>query len=400
MARETGAEVLDLSDLTALTALPGDIATLTNLRRLFVGGRRADGSGAALSLFVYHHLHDIAALSGMAGLTSLGLLGTGVSDLNVLLHLPTFAEERARSLQFQGTPAADPDRDRRMYMLSRLDPRRCAIETVQYLKGTHPDFQGGAGGAGRRPLAERLAGAAPVGVVVEDGRLGVTNPGAPARVRPRELVQRVVALRGHVAALQDMAQGRQVPPWFAARLAAYAAGLATDEPTFILLEGPMAFLRGGVGDAYVTAALDGALVGGWRHLVAMHDDLRPHLMPPEEDDDLPALSPEATPEAGIAIADRAIEAAREAEGPGGTDKAVAEALGAIREILEVARADENRRPNQMRRGIAYLGGTLNALIGLGASGSAIAAWLATTQGQSFLAVLRPIYDAILRFFVA
>ena len=134
--------------------------------------------------------------------------------------------------------------------------------------------------------------------------------------------------------------------------------------------------------------------------MAMHDDLRPHLMPPEEDDDLPALSPEATPEAGIAIADRAIEAAREAEGPGGTDKAVAEALGAIREILEVARADENRRPNQMRRGIAYLGGTLNALIGLGASGSAIAAWLATTQGQSFLAVLRPIYDAILRFFVA
>ena len=523
VARETAAEVLDLSDLTALTALPGEIAGLTAMRRLFAGDRRADGNAtpffgrrlrdvsvlsvmtgltsldlrgtrvsdiavlsglagltslglrrtpvsdiaalsglaglisldlsgtrvsdiaplsglvgltslglsgtrvwniAALSelagltsldlsgtqvvniaavsglagltsLYLSRtQVSHTAALSGLAGLTSLDLSGTRVSDLRVLLLIPPFAGGRARYLQFQKTPVADPHHDRRLHKLSLLDPQPCAVETVQYLKGTHPDFQGG---AGRRPLAERLAASSPVGVVVEDGRLGVTNPGTPERVRPRELAQRVVALRVHVAALQDMAQGRQVPPWFARQVAGYAAGLVADEPTFILLDGPMAFLRGGAGDRYVTEALDGALVGGWRHLVVLHDDLRPHLMPPEEDDDLPPLTPEATPEAGIALADEAIAAAREAEGPGGTDKAVAEALVAMKDYFEVAKSDATRRPGLLRRGFKAFGGTL-ALMATGTAGLTYAGWLATPQGQSFLAAIKPILEAILKFY--
>ena len=69
-------------------------------------------------------------------------------------------------------------------MLSRLDPRRCAVETVQYLNGTHPDFRNRSDGSQARPLAERLAGASPVGLEVRDGALQAVNPGTPERLAP------------------------------------------------------------------------------------------------------------------------------------------------------------------------------------------------------------------------
>jgi hypothetical protein len=144
---------------------------------------------------------DIAVLSGLTGLTSLNLTHTGVADLSVLRELPVFEAEKAQWLQYQETPAAK--NDRRLDLLSRLPGRRCAVETVQYLKGTHQDFHAPGGGVAPAPLAQRLAEASPVALEIVDGALEATNPGAPERVAPKELAQRVDALRTHVAMLID-----------------------------------------------------------------------------------------------------------------------------------------------------------------------------------------------------
>ena len=71
--------------------------------------------------------------------------------------MPRFAAEEGETLAFDHTPAADPARDRRLDLLSRLDPTRCAVEAVQYLNGTYPDFRDPPGGGVRGRLAQRLA---------------------------------------------------------------------------------------------------------------------------------------------------------------------------------------------------------------------------------------------------
>ena len=121
--------------------------------------------------------------------------------VTVMRELPVFEAEKAQLLQYDDTPAIITDS--RLDLLSRLPPKRCAVETVQYLKGTHPDFRAPSNGAAPAPLAQRLAEASPVGLEIVDGALEATNPGAPERVAPRELAQRVDALRTHVAMLID-----------------------------------------------------------------------------------------------------------------------------------------------------------------------------------------------------
>ncbi|MGC1486721.1 MAG: hypothetical protein WA784_02925, partial [Albidovulum sp.] len=327
---------------------------------------------------------------------------TGVSDIAVLLHIPAFAEERAVSLSIEDTPAADPAHDRRLYMLSRLDNERCAIEVVQYLKGTHPDFRDPPKGAAPAPLAQRLAASSPVGIEAQDGRLEASNPGAPERLAPKELQIRVAALRAHVAQILVLARGKQVPAAVIAHFENYERPLAMDEPTYLLLDGPMAFLRGGVGDSYVIDGLDGGLVAGWRQLVEMHDDLRPLLLPPEEDmPALPDLVADATPEAGLELAGQAIEVLGSDAAAESIGKSVVAALEAAKEYFEVAKSDAARRPGLLRRGYRAVGGIVGIIVGgagLTSSAMTIQLWAASPQGQSIIALLRPIFDAILKMF--
>lgn len=424
-------DMLDLSDLTALDALPDEIgiktfltslslrgtqvgdveqlSMLTNLTDLDLGGTPFTDVGQLSALtgltwldLSYTQITDAGPLSALTGLTALGLSGTQVSDLSFLLSLPEFAAERALSLRFEDTPAADPGRDRRLHMLSLLDGKRCAIETVQYLKGTHPDFRDPPGGALARPLAQRLAEASPLGLVDRDGRIEAENPGDPERLAPKERAVRVQALRAHVAQLREEAEAKQLPADLRARLARYATPLEADEPTFLLLDGPMAFLRGGATDPYVTEALDGGFVEGWRALVAMHDALRPLLMPEELDQpDLPDPAPEATPDAGMAVADDAIAVLEMGRDAGAVGDSVIAAMNAARDYFEAAKSDHVRRPGLVRRGLAAIGGPISLIVnstGFAASMVTLQLWAATPQGQAVILQLQPILARILALF--
>jgi hypothetical protein len=154
-----------------------------------------------------------------------------------------------------------------------------------------------------------------------------------------------------------------------------------------------------VADTYVTNALDKGFVEGWQKLVTMHDELRPLLLSPDETGTLPPLTPQATPEAGVELADQAIKAAEEARGPQGTDRSVAETLQAAKEYFEVAKADATRRPGLLRRGFTAIGGAVATILKISGSATALATWFTTPTGQAFLAHMRTIWDAIKNFFV-
>jgi hypothetical protein len=406
-----------LSALTGLTSLnlsytgitdAGPLSGLTGLTSLDLSRTRIADAGPLSGLTGLTWLGlgntgiaDAGPLSGLTGLTSLDLSYTQIADLSFLLQIPAFAQERAESLDFSNTPAANPERDRRLYMLSRLDEQRCAVETAQYLNGTHPDFRDPPAGSVVLPLAQRLAQASPLGLVVEDGWVEAANPGTPERLAPKELSLRLQALRTHIAALQADAATQQVPRSLINKFEAYAMPLGSEDPTHILLDGPMSFLRGAVTDSYVRE-LDAGFVAGWRQLVAMHDDLRPLLMPDEEDmPDLPDPVPEATPEAGLEVVDAALEVLEEGRQAGAVGDSVIAAMTAMRDYFEAAKGDVARRPGLIKRGLRAVGGTLALLANttnLTAAAVTLQLWASTPQGQAVILQLQPILARILALF--
>ncbi|MBK5927758.1 leucine-rich repeat domain-containing protein [Rhodobaculum claviforme] len=388
----------DLAGLTALTVLdlsrteittPPDLAGLTALTVL-------DLSGTPIT--------TPPDLAGLTALTKLDLRGCKIADLSFLLTAPRFAAEEGEVLTFANTPAADPARDRRLYMLSRLDPGRCAVETVQYLKGTHPDFRDPPGGGVRGRLAQRLAEASTVGLDAPGGRLEAGNAGAPERLAPEERALRVAALRAHVAALQEEARLRNVPEAIRQRIDRYAAPLALPEPSFLLLDGPMAFLRGGLGDRYTTDALDGGFVAAWRALVEMHDALRPLLLPPEEDaPDLPPLTPDATPEAADAVAADVVATLGTAEAREAVGASVIAAANAVRDYFEAAKLNEAQRTTMLRKGMIALGGLVALITGAGRLAEAsvqFQTWLTTPRARWLAEQLQPAWGRIKALFAA
>lgn len=389
--------IAPLSDLVGLTSLSfsntavSDAAPLTGLKaltKLWLDGTR---------------ISDFRPIFGLKDLDHIALDSTALPDLGFLLDLPKFAAEEGRYLQYRYTPAVNSDR--RLDLLSRLPPDRCAIETVQYLKGTHPDFREPPAGAGKRGIAARIVDSAGLGLEMVAGRPELVNAPAPERLAPKERETRLQALRLHVADMCDDAAGCNLPQVYTRQFQRYAEALAAEEPTYLLLDGPMARLRGAAHDPYVTEALDAGFVAGWRDWIRQHDELRPLLLPPEDLDALPPVKPDVTPADAKNLADQVIEALEPAVAAGEVGGSVIEGVAAAREYFEVAAENTQRRPALLKRGLVAIGGILGSLSGLvGASGRLADAamkvqnWIATPQGQAVVAALRPIWDLLVTFF--
>ena len=388
-------DITALGSLTALTSLSLEHTQVTDISVL--------GSLTTLTTLslTYTRTSDITPLSGCRSLHRLWLESTNLVDITPLLDIPRFGAGEGRALRFSDTPAADRDRDRRLHMLSRLDPEQCAIQTVQYLQGTHPDFRDPPGGAAPRPLAQLLAAATPVGFDATDGTLHVTNPGSPARLAPQEKATRLAALRDLANLLADEAPTQQLSRWLVKRFVAYATPLAKADPTYLSLDGPMAGLRSSCEDPAILRDIDRGFAAMWQKLVTMHDELAPFLLPvPEDRADLPPLTDDATAQTGEALLDDVREAF-DTEGQGIVAPDVASTLDAIRNYFEAARHDLSRKSGLLHRGYVALGGMVAVLV----TGTTIAAnatnllqWLATPQAQAILGRLQPILDAIVKLF--
>ncbi len=400
----TGLTTLNLydtsvSDLTVLSGLTGlttlvlfrtgvselaPLSGLTGLTTLNLGG-----TGVS----------DLAALSGLPSLISLDLAGTSVRDLSPLLDIPLFRDEKATHLAYK-VHLPPPRKPTGAWICSRASrriaarSRPCSISRAPIpISASLP-----ARGAGSpRSVKDILILTSPVELTVDDARLEAKNRGEPERLAPAELGIRVDALRRHVDQLAREAAKKQVPEDIRARLASYAVPLAEDAPIYLLLDGPMSFLRGGVEDSYVTEALDGGFVEGWRQLVAMHDDLRPLLLPPLEDDPaLPDLQSDFTPEDGIAVTDEVIEVMSGEEAGDSVGKSVIESLVAAKDFFEAAKGNLERRPGLLKRGVKAVGG----IVALAGSAASIHAWATSPSGLAVITKLQPLLERILQFFQA
>ncbi|MEL7471507.1 MAG: leucine-rich repeat domain-containing protein [Pseudomonadota bacterium] len=126
----------------ALSALPPEIGTLAGLKVLDLRNTRISDLAPLAGLRGLEMLYlndtlvaDLAPLANLSGLQGLDLTGTQVSDLAPLRSLGTL-----KALSFKDSPAAQADDV--FSALSRKGGEACAMETIWYLNGRHPEFNG------------------------------------------------------------------------------------------------------------------------------------------------------------------------------------------------------------------------------------------------------------------
>ncbi|MEM9062307.1 MAG: leucine-rich repeat domain-containing protein [Pseudomonadota bacterium] len=144
---ELSLNITQFSDLTALAGLSG-------LQRLDLDNTQVSDLTALAGLSGLQQLDldntqvsDLTALAGLSGLQQLRLDNTQVSDLTALARMSGL-----RRLSYKGTPAAEAD-EALAAINKRGDTEVCARETLWYLNGRHPEFNGSPGaGASSEPV--------------------------------------------------------------------------------------------------------------------------------------------------------------------------------------------------------------------------------------------------------
>lgn len=370
---------LDLSDTQISDAAP--LAGLTALTELGLS---------------YTQVKDFTPIYGLRLLVDLELSGTVVPAVNFLLNLPEFAAERGRNLSFSYTPAAEVDN--RFGMLSGLDGRQCAIQTVQYLKGTHPDF--------RKPLPQKgkvtqagLAAFSPVALGKVSDRLEVVNLAPPQRVNPVETAQRVAGLRAQVALIRQEAQNTQCAPALLRRLDAYAEGLQPDLPIWFVIDAAMQMIEGSLDDDYLSHAVDKGLKRGFEAIVRAHHALRPLLMPPTDAEEaalaaLPPLDPEIGATDVEAMVGEVLDVMAEPEVRDQVGPQLIKTLKAVEELAISFEQKLEDRPGLLRRVVMPFGGMLAVL----SNAATVHGWWLGPTGVTLAARLQPLIEKFLQWF--
>ena len=152
-------QVADLGPLSGLSVLRtlylhrtrvadiGPLAGLSGLQVLWLRNNQVADLTPLAGLSVLRALYlsstqvaDLGPLAGLSGLETLMLEDTQVADLlplKAITRLKEVAEsdKQGAGLSFFGTPAADRDDVHRR--LAALEPRQCAIQTIEFLNGRH-----------------------------------------------------------------------------------------------------------------------------------------------------------------------------------------------------------------------------------------------------------------------
>lgn len=199
-------------------------------------------------------------------------------------------------------------------------------------------------------------------------------------------------MRSHLGQLQSEAKRRQVPEEITSRFSSYSIPLAQEEPMLVLLEGPMAFLRGGLEDPYVTDALDGGFVKGWRKLCEMHDQLADCL-----NDGRVASEPEIVLSEDVQI-EEISEATKEViiamDGQSVSDE-VRAALSAAKDFFDRERESKQPRMKLVSQAAVFVA----SLVAFAGSGAGLHSWAISTEGQTVIHKLSLLVERVIAFFV-
>lgn len=238
-------------------------------------------------------------------------------------------------------------------------------------------------------MVTQLISSSPISLADNDGILTVRNNRQSCSHSPEGLEIRLVALRRHLDQLIGEGQEKQLGRDILQRLQHYANALNDKEPLYILLDGPMAFLRGALSDDYIAMALDEGFAEACRLLIAKHDELCPYLVPNwRVETKLPEFGPDATPELGIELLE-SVEF--ELDDPT-VDERVLDALEPFKDYFTLASEDLNRRSGLVRRAFSGLGGLLGILV----AAVGIHTWATSTAGLVIVQRLQPILDRVIQ----
>ncbi|WP_373314135.1 hypothetical protein [Jannaschia pagri] len=233
----------------------------------------------------------------------------------------------------------------------------------------------------------------------EEGILGFNSAGlATAKESLREEIGSdgamvLAALRSQLAQLQKEAVKRQLPEELLSRLTSYSVPLNYETPALILLDGPMAFLKGGLNDPYTTDALDGGFIGGWQKLCDLHDQFAScfNTTGVETDSELD-LAEDFDIDEARDLTEQVLDSVG---GPSVSEELVI-VLQATRDAIEKASEGAIQRKGIVRRALTLIG----SIAAFAATGTALHSWSVSVEGRIIIERLLPLVERFSALFAS
>lgn len=421
---------LFLSDLSALERIPPKIRSLRLIRELTLGSsshekRRCRGTLkisdiSFLSNMPYlrrlniSHLpiHDLSPLSSLASLEeldcsfcpisdlspicglydlrSLNISGTPVAKLDPVTKLPAFKRGNDLDLRFDNTPALRDDPS--LGLLMRVKDIKNE-EIFLYVEGHHPAFT-----HPTPPLTDsainKLSDASVVKFESRQGKIASFNqdPDNSDEIANRTVL--IGTLRLHVNSLLFEAKAKQLPEFMVARLKRYEQQIDKSDPLFIMLDAPMAFLRGSVKDKYTLEGLDRGFILGLRKLIQIHRELEKTFATSIVDSLDRPLKDNVTAEDLGEVSNRVQKVVSDVSLHDDLAISTLDTLNALRDYVAAATHNVQKSGATLKIGISAFITTLAAL----ANAASIHLWTSAATGSTFLARIKDLIMTLWNFF--
>ncbi len=288
---------------------------------------------------------------------------------------------------------------------------------------SHPDYQrliSALRDKLARPTLEfasrRVAQSSPIEMVADDGRLTLKDAPVhvpPPLVDPADLAARIEGLHQSVCTMIGMCSDRnsfQLPGTLDHCLEAVRLAVTTDPVTWYALEDAKCLLSNCLQDSFAAETWNAVVYTGVAGLVTRIDEIKPLLLPrqidPQTEEPKP-VAPEPTVRADevaevLRLASDLRGAFASEEGAAVLNDNVRQSLEQTVEAVEEAGQSDvpvDRKLHRFRRavkGLAYLTGGLMTAIG---TGVVVNLLTSPTAAVTLSTRLKPIFDALLQFFL-
>lgn len=400
-----------------------EIYSIPTVRSVYVSFSQFDpsiGASKAQELRQFHasycRVTSLRELRGMKYLNSISAVNSQFSDLNELgelpllnhldigksrlkdispiINFPIFADEKAEFLSYVDTPASK--KDNRLNMLSNIDPTQSAIQTAQYLKGNHPDFQKPSFGTINGGIDERLRKISPVRLVDKGGVITAENQNPVENEDEIERAERIYQLKWLCDSFLDEAKHVQCPQHLVRRTERLLDHISGESPVYYIVESSIKVIEVSIEDPYILSGIDSGIVEILREIVRTKDWLNPLMSPPRRIVDA-ALDSLPNIKEGIdnSLLERAVD---EVEEVISRDDTVEEFNNNVREVArelkeEVSALDRDNY-KERKSVTARVAGFVSFL----SSVVTVHTWVTSSAGASVIATLNRVMQILISLF--
>lgn len=341
-------------------------------------------------------LKTLGELGELPSLIYLDISKTNVSDISHILNFPLFANEKAEFLNYSDTPAARLNN--RFNMVGNIAPNQSAIQTVQYIKGTHPDFKAPEGGALGADLEDRLRDLSPARVVIQGGRICAENQGPTEYRDDEQKSQRLKHLTWLCSGFLEDAAQTQCPQQLMRRISRLLDHTRDDNPIFYIIDSSIRVLRASLDDPYISSGLDAGLLETLKEITLTGDGLRPLMNPPLRRSELAINSlPDITSDPSMETISRLASDLSNELAKESLDDDISKNVRLVAEDLSNEASSATKKPLSALS-IKSITGKLAGFVSFLSSAASVHAWIASPAGTALLVYLKTVLDALLALF--